>query len=203
MGSLPSEGQEVMEWIKAEGHFDELRKKALDHLKNSEELGSELLKMLDNSKTLRPYQDGSLDRSNRKKVMEELRKELEKQLMDKAVDAVQPLIMRKEGEMFKLIQEKVHAALCAVYDKKLEQMSLVSAGGQPHIMAEGAGQAMPQSGGAAGGGGGAQGSGHAVWQQGSGAVQLGLTSAVACNAGPGHRNVGMPPGSGLAGQGYG
>ncbi|GAX79837.1 hypothetical protein CEUSTIGMA_g7277.t1 [Chlamydomonas eustigma] len=113
--ALPDEGKLALEWIMNEGHFDEIRKKVVENMRQNENLKQFTMQLLDESKTLTHHE---LTESNRKKILDELRKELEDKILDKACSTAFGLMGDPNNELCRLINEKVHEALCVVHENQ-------------------------------------------------------------------------------------
>ncbi|KAG1669563.1 hypothetical protein FOA52_006336 [Chlamydomonas sp. UWO 241] len=125
-----------------EGHFDDIRKKVIDSLRHNESLKQFTMKLLDESDTLAAA-DLSTN-ANRKKILDDLRKELEDKVLDAACKEAWGVMTTGEdsgagggaaggGDMSLgasssssssiacLIDEKVHEALCVLHEKRAAQ----------------------------------------------------------------------------------
>lgn len=111
-----ADSQEVLTRIKQNGTFDEIRLRINDELKNSKALQAFVQEKVDNSKTL-----NSLDASrtqNKKQVLEALKKELELTLLAEAARCAYEISSSENTAVCKLIDSKVHEALCDVYEER-------------------------------------------------------------------------------------
>ncbi|KAL6761599.1 hypothetical protein V8C86DRAFT_2532241 [Haematococcus lacustris] len=111
---------EVLESIRNEGHFDTLRKTVLEQLRQHEGLKAGILELLDSSRALQEAQGRPLTPANKKRLLDELRKEKEKELLELASRSVWSLISSSEGVVAQQLQDTVHQALCEVYQQKHE-----------------------------------------------------------------------------------
>lgn len=104
MGS-PVSPEQVLKTLMNDGHFDSLRIKILNQLKQSEEIKNYTSTLVAGSKVLNT--PGAENRS-RRELFEALRKELEEPVLEKASVAAWGIILDKEG-VGKEIVEKVDA----------------------------------------------------------------------------------------------
>ncbi|XP_024376351.1 uncharacterized protein [Physcomitrium patens] len=104
MGS-PVSPEQVLKTLMNDGHFDSLRIKILNQLKQSEEIKNYTSTLVASSKVLNTP---GAENKSRKELFEALRKELEEPVLEKASVAAWGIILDKEG-VGKEIVEKVDA----------------------------------------------------------------------------------------------
>eukprot|EP00798_Chlamydomonas_sp_ICE-L_P030710 gene30710-35738_t len=126
MSAVPDEGQEVLDCIMAAGHFDEIRKEVTEQLRQNEDLKEFTMTLLEDSTTLAENADYKPER--KKKVLEELRKELEEKLLDRASKAAWAT-MDPNSPVGKTIEQKVCEALTEIYKKRSQEQSQAPTGG--------------------------------------------------------------------------
>jgi len=104
MGS-PVSPEQVLKTLMNDGHFDSLRVKILNQLKQSEEIKNYTSELVGTSKVLN---SPGAENKSRKELFDALRKELEEPVLEKASVAAWGIILDKEG-VGKEIVEKVDA----------------------------------------------------------------------------------------------
>ncbi|CAL8464308.1 g3843 [Coccomyxa elongata] len=112
---MDDDSEAVLKKIMDDGTFDELRQKLVEHLKKNEELQQFTQDKVLNSKTL---QAESARKMSKKDLFDNLRKELENTVLEQALKATWAVLGDDAIGMPKLIDTKVHEALCAVHEER-------------------------------------------------------------------------------------
>ncbi|KAK9807849.1 hypothetical protein WJX72_011190 [[Myrmecia] bisecta] len=113
MGSInPDDCTAVLNKIMADGTFDELRQQAVAELKSNVVFKEYVEELVANSETLN---SSKVEKKTQKENFEQLRKELEAKVMDEALNTTWGALTSSEKPISRLIDQRVHEALCAVY----------------------------------------------------------------------------------------
>mmetsp|Transcript_36023 Transcript_36023/g.80179 ORF Transcript_36023/g.80179 Transcript_36023/m.80179 type:complete len:193 (+) Transcript_36023:100-678(+) len=122
--SVTEQQKKVLSMIMEKGHFDEIRKKAVEHLRQNEELKRHTLSLIEDSAAV---SNADLSSVPKKKLLEELRKELEDTLIDKASKLANAMMNSPDNEVGRLVQQRVHEALCEVVSEEAQQQQAAAA----------------------------------------------------------------------------
>lgn len=128
MASNPvvEECSRVVKAVIDSGAFDEIRKKVLEELKASDSLKGYVQEQVDKSKTL--TSDSARSSRDRKKVLDDLQKEVQDRLVERASRMVWELLSTPENPLAKDVELKVHEVLCCMYEEKQQQAAPLSTG---------------------------------------------------------------------------
>lgn len=117
-GTVAQDSKDVLDKIKAEGTFDEMRVQVTEAVKKTDALTSRVQQLVAQSDI---FKSGKADTLSRKELFETLRKTYEKDLMDMAATATWEVLMNDSYGISQQIEQSTHEALCAVYEAREQQ----------------------------------------------------------------------------------
>ncbi|CAL5220592.1 g2632 [Coccomyxa viridis] len=113
---MENDSELVLERIMEDGTFDELRKKIVERVKQDEELNAFIEEAVFNSKALASTKADSKGRQG--DVYNSVRKEIESKALDRALQTTWKVLQDEQTGLSATIEQKVHEALCVIYEQR-------------------------------------------------------------------------------------
>lgn len=117
-GTVAEDSKDVLDKIKAEGTFDQMRVQVTEAVKQTDTLTSRVQQLVANSDV---FKSGKAETMSRKELFDNIRNTHENALLDIAAAATWEVLMNGSYGISQQIEQSAHQALCAVYEDREQQ----------------------------------------------------------------------------------
>ncbi|KAL3144501.1 hypothetical protein ABBQ32_004238 [Trebouxia sp. C0010 RCD-2024] len=117
-GTVAEDSKDVLDKIKAEGTFDQMRVQVTETVKRTDTLTSRVQQLVANSDV---FKSGKAENMSRKELFDNIRKLHEKDFLEIAAAATWEVLMNDSYGISQQIEQSTHQALCAVYEAREQQ----------------------------------------------------------------------------------
>lgn len=116
--TLADDSKDVLDKIKAEGTFDQMRIQVTEAVKKTDTLTTQVQRLVAQSDV---FKTGKAESMSRKELFDTIRKTHENKLLEIAAAATWEVLMNDSYGISQQIQQSTHEALCSVYETREQQ----------------------------------------------------------------------------------
>ncbi|DBA72418.1 TPA: hypothetical protein ACH3X2_010451 [Trebouxia sp. C0005] len=116
--TLADDSKDVLDKIKAEGTFDQMRVQVTEAVKKTDTLTSQVQQLVAQSDV---FKSGKADNMSRKDLFDTIRKTYESKLLEIAASATLEVLLNDSYGISQQIEQSTHEALCSVYEAREQQ----------------------------------------------------------------------------------